>query len=231
MASRTESHTGEGVSQSFEVVDARPEKTYNRSSFDGDFLIVIPDQTTEDFELYAPETQFCEYIDGTIYMPSPVSINHQEDVGFLYYLLSGFDAERGSGNVLMGPAVLRLTEQRKPEPDVFVVAPGEDPESVGFKTLLVIEVLSPSNRAHDLERKAAIYREAGIPEVWYLDHRDRVLIVDRKAGETYSRERFTEGILQTVALSGFWIDVSWLWADPLPNRRRCLETILAGPPA
>ena len=39
-----------------------------------------------------------------------------------------------------------------------------------------------------------------------------------------------EDILHASGIPVFWIDVAWHWADPLPNARRCLAAILAGPP-
>jgi hypothetical protein len=57
------------------------------------------------------------------------------------------------------------------------------------------------------------------------------VIVERWVGDGYRREQRTEGRLDSTALPGYWLDVAWLWADPLPNPRRCLERILAGPHA
>jgi Uma2 family endonuclease len=210
------------------VADSTP-AIYQRPSHWDDSMFTIAGQTSEDFERYAPESRFCEYINGIVYMPSPVSDRHQKQVGFLFHLLDGFRCERGGGDVLMGPAVLRLAEEWKPEPDLFV-RPAEGQAPPGTRALLVVEVLSPSNREHDLETKAEIYHEAGIREIWYVDDRVRVLLIERREGEGYQTLQLTEGIHLSTALPGFWIDVSWLWADPLPNRRRCLETILAGPP-
>jgi Uma2 family endonuclease len=209
------------------VADPTP-ASYQRPTGWGDAMFTIAGQTSEDFERYAPESRFCEYIDGIVYMPSPVSDRHQEQVGFLYHLLDGYRCERGGGPILMGPAVLRLAEEWKPEPDLFV-RPEEGQELPQPPALLVVEVLSPSTRAHDLETKAEIYHEAGISEIWYVDDRDHVLLVERREGEGYQTSHLTEGIHHSTALPGFWIDVSWLWADPLPNPRRCLEAILAGP--
>src|SRR5690606_12275382 len=141
----------------------------------------IEDQTEEDFYLYAPENRFCEFIDGVVYLPPPVTIRHQEILGFLLHLITGFSCERGFGTVMFGPAVLRVAPGRNLEPDIFVVPPGVrglPPSGLAFgRADLVIEVLSPGNRAHDLRRKAAVYRDAGIPEIWYIDDRDKVLVV------------------------------------------------------
>ena len=79
--------------------------------------------------------------------------------------------------------------------------------------------------------KAEIYHEAGIREIWYVDDRDRVVRVDRREERGLPNGfKSPRASTSSTALPGFWIDVSWLWADPLPNPRRCLETILAGPP-
>src|SRR5947209_1721892 len=146
---------------------------YDRSSLTGDYMVMIAGQTEEDWWRLAPETRFCEYIDGIIYMPSPVSDEHQDVAGFLFDLLNGFRYERGTGPVRTGPGVLRLGPKRNPEPDVFVLpAGGGDDEA---PALLVIEILSPSTRSHDLSRKISLYRDVAIPESWFVDQRDHVL--------------------------------------------------------
>ena len=207
-------------------------KVFDRSSFEGDFLITIPGQTTEDFDEFAPESQFCEYVEGTVYMPSPVSDRHQDWLLFLVFLLNGFKWGRGGlGQILMGPAVLRLTPDRFLEPDVFIHHPDKNPANP--PALFVLEVLSPSNRTYDLEWKSVLYQDARIPEVWYLDGKEQTLVIDRWNGETegYDRIRVSSGNLTSSALPGFWIDSAWLWADALPNPRECLDRILAGRPA
>jgi Uma2 family endonuclease len=215
-------------------IDEPTPPSYDRSSLTGDYLVMIAGQTEEDYFRYAPENKFCEYIDGIVYMPSPVTDHHQEITVFLTDLLNGSRWERGTGHVLPGPALLRVAPKRCLEPDIFVLPVGVKPgRGVGWAirtAVLVVEVLSPSNRSYDLDFKAQIYRDAGIAELWFVDSRDRVLFVERREGEAYQSLRLIEGIHRSSALPGFWIDVSWLWADPLPNPRRCLEAILAGPP-
>jgi Uma2 family endonuclease len=45
------------------------------------------------------------------------------------------------------------------------------------QTLLVIEVVSPSNPSNDLVFKRDLYARCGIPEYWIVDRRDRSLTV------------------------------------------------------
>jgi len=218
-----------------DVEPAPPEQWYDRSSLTVDATVTIQGQTEEDFYRYAPENRFCEFIDGVVYLPSPASLWHQDVLGFLFDLLNGFRLARGMGKVMMGPAVLRVAPDRDLEPDIFVVPLGAEPLPPTGLALgaadLVVEILSPGNRSHDLVCKADVYRQAGIPEVWFVDERDHVLLVERRGEGGYESHRVGSGPWASSALPGFWIDVDWLWADPLPNPRRCLETILAGPPA
>ncbi len=203
---------------------------YDRSSLTGDFMVILEDQTSEDFERYAPERQPCDYLEGRVYMPSPATERHQEQVGFFYWLLDTFRQIRGGWRVLLGPAVLRIDAEHKPEPDIFLVPNPPDPDFVA-PAALVIEILSPSTRSHDLSRKLKTYKDAGIPEVWLLDERNRQLIAERRQGKVDHRQVYTSGPVVSSAIAGFWFDLDWLWQDPLPEPRVYMERILAGPPA
>lgn len=213
------------------IANGTPGAVYDRSSLVGDYMVMIAGQTAEDFERKAPEDEFCEYFDGVVYMPSPVTDRHQKQVGFLHHLIHGFWCEHG-GEVLSGPAVLRLQPEWKPEPNLFV-RPTADRPAPQPPAWLVVEFHSPSTRQHDLQRKRKAYRAVGIPNIWMVDDRDRVLRADvlRHPDGRYTRLKLGQGFLPVRELPGFWIDVAWLWEDPLPNARRCLERILAGPPA
>ena len=59
--------------------------------------------------------------------------------------------------------------------------PGEFPES-GFFPLppdLAVEVISPTDRKVDIDRKQAIYAKAGVPQVWWIDPVARTVSVHR----------------------------------------------------
>ena len=108
-----------------DVEPAPPEAWYDRSSIPFDALVTIEDQTEEDFFRYAPETRICEFIDGIVYMPSPVLEEHQDIVVFLCTILNLYRHERGLGKVMTGPMVLRVAPNRNLEPDLFVAPLGD----------------------------------------------------------------------------------------------------------
>ena len=123
------------------------------------------------------------------------------------------------------------------EPDLFVLparaeAQGEIRKQYSTgPASLVIEILSESTRIYDLEHKAILYREDGpVRSGWSMAAAGSCWW-SGEDGEGYHASRIEDGPYQSSAIPGFWIDVSWLWADPLPDCRRCLEKILAGPPA
>jgi len=216
--------------------DEGPPDWYDRSSLTGDFMVMIAGQTEADFLRRSPDHRFCEFIDGIVYMPPSVLPDHQFDLQFLYFLVAGFNARRPVGVILSGPSVLKLRDGCLLEPDLFVLPVGarEQTREDGFgrpPALLVVEVLSPSNRSYDLNQKAAPYREANVAEIWFVDHRDKVLIVERREDGGYVTERFETGPVVSRSLPGFWFDAAWLWAEPEPNLLDCLDLILAGPPA
>ena len=141
---------------------------------------------------------------------------------------------RPVGYIATGPVALKLRDDCYLEPDLFLV-PEVARDQVRLETfgrppvLLVVEVLSPSNRAYDLDTKAKLYREAKVEEIWFVDRRERVVIVERREGDDYVAERVGSGPIVSRSLPGFWFDAGWLWTEP--NMQQCVNLILAGPPA
>ena len=137
---------------------------------------------------------------------------------------------RGLGKVLGPDSLIHLAPGRRCAPDVFFISqarvPAPLPKEFEGVPELVVEVLSPSNRRYDLRDKRQISREAGVGEVWFIDAELRQIIVDRRQAGSYSEEMVSAGRVFSDVLTGFWVDASWLWTQPLPNRFTCLEEIL-----
>jgi len=225
-----------GLAEGFALDPATllPAEWYDRSSLVGDFLVMIDGQTEGDYLRRSPEKRFCEFIDGIVYMQAAASDKHQSDVQFFIVVLECFLEIRGGGLVFSGPATLRPRVNCILEPDLFVLPPAgrvhADDIDRDPPALLVVEVLSPSTRSHDLQRKSALYREAGTAETWFVDDRDHVVIVERRTARGYESSRVESGPIRSTGLPGFWFDADWLWARPRPRLLACLDQILAGPP-
>ncbi len=78
---------------------------------------------------------------------------------------------------------------------------------------LVMEVVSPENRSHDLETKRFEYARAGIPEYWIVDPQERkiiVLVLEKKSYRVHGT--FGEGeTARSVLLDGFEVAVDGVW--------------------
>ncbi|MDR7562622.1 MAG: Uma2 family endonuclease [Armatimonadota bacterium] len=105
----------------------------------------------------APEHARWEFAHEEVIVYSPASVEHQDQVGFLYWLLRGYCEAKGCGKVLMGPAAVRLSPEAMREPDLFILAPEDMSHARGsplqVRPVLIIEVTSPSTRTIDLVEK------------------------------------------------------------------------------
>jgi Uma2 family endonuclease len=201
-------------------------------SIDLPYMIQVYDVTEEMFDELVDEDTKAELIDGVMIVHSPASIEHDDSSGFLRGLMSFFAEARRLGKVLGPDSLIHLAPGRKCAPDVFFIrqerVPMPLPKEFEGVPELVVEVLSPSNRRYDLRDKRLIYREAGVGEVWFIDSALRQIILDRRQAGSYTEDIVTAGRVSSAVLPGFWLNASWLWATPLPNRFTCLEEILSG---
>ncbi len=190
----------------------------------------IPGWTEERYFTEAPEQGFFEFKDGELIMHSPVSVEHQRIVRFLGTLLWQFVSAKQLGEVLSGPAVLRLRENLDREPDLFFLSK-ERAVQVKNKFVeapveLVIEIISEGSESRDLEEKRAEYERAGVSEYWVVDpDRNEVHFHTLQKG-VYQIKKIASGKLQAASIPGFWLQVEWLWESPLPSEMKCLESIL-----
>ena len=186
--------------------------------------------TEEMFDEMVDEDTKAELLNGVMIVHSPASVRHDVISSFLRTLLSGFAEERDAGEVFGPDSLVQLRPGRRFGPEIYFLRPGRmphpTPQQFDGVPDLILEVLSPSNRDYDLGEKRPAYREAGVPEVWFVDPREEQILIDRKRRKTYATETITTGRAASTVLTGFWVDAAWLWADPLPKRLRCLRAIL-----
>jgi Uma2 family endonuclease len=208
--------------------------TADGKEMSGPYLLRLPGWTEDQYFREAPESRFVEFEDGEVIVHSPVGIHHQRITIFLIMLLHGYVRRRRLGEILSGPAVVRLRPDLDYEPDIFFVPMSQvgnlAQEYFAGVPGLIVEVLSESTRTHDVKTKASAYRQHGVPEYWVVDPERRFILRHVLAADPlapYGISEHTQGRLESEAIPGFWIDVSWLWQEPLPNELRCLDQILA----
>ena len=193
--------------------------------------------SVEDFCHLVPDGQKADLIDGIIYMASPDSRRANKLTGFVYRLLQDYVDARGiGGDVFFSRYACRLGKFHAPEPDVGYVRP----ERVGLAEEgglrgapdIAVEIVSRESRDRDYGDKRQLYEEAGVAEYWIIDSiqkRAEFLVLNEGRYQLAALEQ--NRLFRSRALSGFWIDVDWLPANPLPRASRCLQAILDEPPS
>lgn len=145
--------------------------------------------TYDEYATKTPEGHW-ELIDGVLYRhgepaspedlaeawgaqhfgPTP-GVDHQHAKGGLYAALDAWANAHGA-RAILGPVDVVLAPDTAVQPDVFVLARGNDAmvdlNSATGTPDLVVEVISPRTARHDAGAKLDAYGHHGVPEVWLV---------------------------------------------------------------
>lgn len=171
--------------------------------------------TYEDYALLPDDGKRYEVIRGELYMSAAPRPLHQRVIFRLSYFLESFLEVHKVGTAFGAPIDVLLPEKLGDpvQPDILFVR--EDRLGIVGETYiegapdLAIEVLSPSNPAHDRSLKYLLYEEAGVPEYWIIDPLDRTVEVYVLKEGTYEQlGKWSEGeTAHSTVLEGFSVPV------------------------
>jgi Uma2 family endonuclease len=187
--------------------------------------------TVEEFFCLVPDGQKADLIDGVIYMASPDTRRSDRLGGLIKFLLQGYAEAKGLGEVYGSRFAFALSEFRAPEPDVAFVRTARltlvsDRHMVGGPDIAV-EIVSRDSRQRDYGEKKQLYAEAGVAEYWIIDPLQRRCEFHRLHEGRYELGPLEHNrIFRSVVLEGFWLDVEWLLAEPLPNAYDLLQELV-----
>ncbi len=169
--------------------------------------------------LERPENEHIEIINGEAFkMPRP-NRRHQEirmalSVQFANFLL-GKTCE-----VFGVPFAVRPFSEKEDtpededtmlEPDITIVCDPGKLDDYGCKGVpdMVIEILSPSTRRHDLSVKYQLYQRAGVREYWIVDPEGKTVQVFRLEDGLYNAaDVYTGGDVPVSLWDDFSVDMS-----------------------
>ncbi len=180
------------------------------------------------YEDYAakPDDEKWELIDGVLYqMAAGASARHQEVSENLGDLIGDHTRRRRLGRLYRPRFDLILPGETAVEPDLMFVSAARrriiTPRGCEGPPDLVVEVLSPSNPHHDLERKRELYARHGVPEYLILEPYEETLLTlaepeVREGQGSYGLERLYRpgDALTIVAFPGLEIAVADIFAEP-----------------
>ncbi len=120
-----------------------------------------------------PDGRKYEIFDGELVVSPSPTFGHQEIVKYLFLALVEQVEKRGLATVHFAPLDVILSRTRVVQPDLLVIG-SQQREIIALHGLigapmLVVEVVSPSNAAHDRVRKRRFYARGGMLEYWIVD--------------------------------------------------------------
>ena len=160
--------------------------------------------TYEDLFSLPDDGRRYEIIEGELYeMPAP-NLVHATVVMNLIAQLLPIVSSLG-GRLFTAPLDVFFQGANPVQPDLVIMLPGwngmltqRGPEGAPD---LLIEVLSPANRGHDLLTKRALYARAGVREYWIVDPASRaveILALDRDAFHTVQRASGDDAVISSL---------------------------------
>lgn len=137
-----------------------------------------PMSIQEFYNLREETDRLFEYVDGVVMMVPSSSTQHQRISSRLHAKLFNFfdGGDGGDGEVFHAPFDVELKGENLGGthivvPDLLVICDKKgltDNKFVGAPEM-IIEILSPSNQAHDFGFKLNLYMQAGLKEYWIVN--------------------------------------------------------------
>jgi prevent-host-death family protein len=177
----------------------------------------------EFMEIYEKSTLRMELINGEIYLLGSPNISHQEILGRLYLVFTGYFQGKKC-RTFLAPFDVHFKKKDLKEPDVMqpdlliacdldnnISAKGK---YMGTPTL-VIEILSDSTRSKDMIDKLNTYRLSGVKEYWIIDQKQQnIMVYDFDNYEIDKYKTFENGaVAQSLVFTGLTADVTSLFDD------------------
>jgi Uma2 family endonuclease len=165
-----------------------------------------------------------EWVDGEVVEMAPVSSQHQFVSLFLVRLLSEFVEHHKLGSVFFEGFNMKTSARPSGRnPDIMFVSEGNrgriKANHLDGPADLVVEILSPDDPDRDRLDKFVEYESGKVREYWLIDPAARRAEFYRLAdtGRFEPMQITSDNILRSEAVSGFWINVQWLWDRPPLN--------------
>lgn len=180
--------------------------------------------TYKEFIAWADEDTRAEWVSGEVVYVGTSTRQHQRVGAFLLPLVNLFVEAYQLGQVFYESFQMKTGDELPGRlPDIIFVA-NENLSRVGEQGLsgpadLVVEIISPESRARGRGDKFYEYEQGGVREYWLLDPL-------RKRAEFYQLgddglyqlvPADGNGLYHSAVLKGLWIEVDWLWQEPMPS--------------
>jgi len=179
--------------------------------------------TYDDLATLPDDGQRYEILDGELVVSPAPSLRHQRVLTQLLKQLFALEYT-GRATIWVGPTDVKLSPTRVVEPDVVVVSHARREilreQAIEGAPDLVVEVVSPSNRKHDLTVKRRFYARIGVREYWIVDPESETVEVLALADGVlgYRQDQWAgPGDRVRSVVFGVEVDVTALFEDHAPT--------------
>jgi Uma2 family endonuclease len=134
---------------------------------------VITRLTYGEFRQLPDDGRRYELIRGEVHVSPSPNTRHQGALWNLSISFGSYAKTHDVGRFYFAPLDVLLGANTSLQPDLIFISKGRTDiildNYIAGAPDLVVEILSPSTAAHDRATKLALYAEAGVPWVWFLD--------------------------------------------------------------
>ena len=143
--------------------------------------------------------QRAELIDGELYTMATPSRIHQKLVHFFDWAIGSYiHGKNGDCEIYPAPFAVFLNANNDiyVEPDISVICDKNKLTDEGCKGApdWIIEIVSPSSRAMDYNKKLFKYRTAGVREYWIVDPMKQQIMVYNFEHDTFEQYAFSDKV-------------------------------------
>jgi len=161
--------------------------------------------TLSDWEKLPDDGNRYEIIDGVLYMSTAPGFTHQRIISRLYKLLGIPAEEQDLGVAIFAPFGVFMPGCNPVQPD-FVFVSKSHADIIQERGIfgipdLIVEILSPGNRAYDEEVKFQAYATAGVAEYGIIDSATQSLRLNRSPAQGEYKETQVFDATQTVTFA------------------------------
>jgi Uma2 family endonuclease len=155
---------------------------------------------------YALEETKADFVNGYIHIQMGASVIHERVFSKIFLQLGLFVNQNQLGEIFGSRLSVGISGDYHPEPDIFFVAKSNAGKygNDGFNGIpdVVIEIISPSTRKLDLEEKRPLYQQSLVPEIYFIDFEEKVVIIDVLEKGDYVSHTLHSGTFASRILSG-----------------------------
>lgn len=171
-----------------------------------------------------------ELVRGVVVEKMVASFPHENLFAWLISIMRGYVTHKKLGTVLGSRTAVKIRNMDARLPDILFVG-AEKTHIIHQNAILgtpdlVVEIVSPNDRQTELIALEADYMDLGVPEIVFIDPGKRRVRLVQKASEGYEASFITEGSLNFASVTGFEIQVEWLFMENRQDEYTVLKTLI-----